>query len=584
MLGCRVVWAAALFSAASLGCSSPGVAEKGGTAPPRAEPPAAPPAAPSEVVPRFAPGPCRFIVPARVEGTVVRCGDVIVKENRARADGRTIKIHVAIFPGPAGGTPVLELNGGPGAPSDPVVGLLAAGEPGVVETLRFLRERGDYVMIDARGVGRSLPNLSCAEELFGPGSAREEDLFARCRARLEGAGADLSAYTTYDAALDVDDVRAALGYAKVDLHGISYGTLLALEVIRHRPGGVRSVIVDGVLPPEEKLVAVTPKTIDDNVTRIFAACAADAACAAAFPDLDASLTRLHAAVTTNPLETRDGPVDWSALRAALVDAMYVAEGVAHVPLWIHDLAARGAPAFDERVAPWLSGAMTPPASAPSAESAALLAEVDAALARLDADPVAAAQLLGVSDGMHTSVLCSDSAQYESEADARAIGSAVRPAFRDDEGAATQHAICAAWPKAPKRATTKAPVTSPLPVLSMGGEFDPVTPSRWAEQVTRTLSNGTYVLMNGLSHGSMDTCGRGIKAAFLARPSQRPDASCARDGRIAWQLGGPARQGLSRSLALSVESWVGARLGAGRRPGRARIQGWGRSLASASRPR
>jgi pimeloyl-ACP methyl ester carboxylesterase len=551
MLGSRIATLgstlALSLSFAAVGCSAPSAAKDANARP--APPPAdaaADDAAPNAA--RFVAGPCRFIVPKSVEGTVVRCGDVIVPENRATAGGREIKLHVAVFPGKQGEVPVLELNGGPGAGSDPLVGLLAAGEPSIVAELAFLRARGDYVMIDQRGVGRSEPNLSCAPETErAPSGEPFEQTMARCRDRLVRDGVDLAAYTSYDNALDIDDVRRALGYDKVDLHGISYGTLLALEIMRNRAQGVRSAVIDGVLPPEEKLVGGTPKTIDDDVTRIFAACAANADCAAAFPDLEGSFRALHEQLVKTPLATREGPLDWGAFVSVLVDAMYAPKGVAQVPLWVHDLAARGQPAFDEHVAPWLEGGDAPPfAKSP------LLDEVDRGLAALEADPIAASKVLGASDGMYTSILCSDSAQYETADEARAVAEGVRPGLRDEELVRSQLATCDAWPKAPKRPTTKTPVTSAVPTLSMGGEFDPVTPAAWAEQVTRTLSNGTFVLMRGLSHGSMDACGRGIKSAFFAAPLAGPDATCAARGSIAWKL--PSRPGLS---GLAAEDGAGA---------------------------
>ena len=571
----------ASLSFAAVGCSSPPAAEDA-SSPARPTTQDAPPdARPSPRGARFVAGPWRFIVPKSVEGPVVRCGDVVVPENRDKPDSREIKIHVAIFPGKPDEVPVLELNGGPGAGSDPLVGLLAAGEPSITAELAFLRARGDYVMIDQRGVGRSEPNLSCAPETERA-SDREpfEQTMTRCRDRLVREGVDLAAYTSYDNALDIDDVRRALGYDKVDLHGISYGTLLALEILRHRPEGVRSAVIDGVLPPEEKLVGGTPKTIDDDVTRIFAACAASPECGAAFPDLEGSFRALHEQLGKVPLSTRDGPLDWGALVSVLVDAMYAPEGVARVPLWVHDLAARGQAAFDEHVAPWIDGDAAPPfASSP------LLDEVDRGLAALEADPIAASKVLGSSDGMYTSILCSDSAQYETVDEARAIGETVRPGLRDEELVRAQFATCAAWPKSPKRPTTKTPVTSSVPTLSMGGEFDPVTPAAWAEQVTRTLSKGTFVLMRGLSHGSMNECGRAIKSAFLTAPLSAPDATCAAAGAVTWKL--PTRPGLrglaTEEAAGGVARWLAAFV-AGKRRGDHRMHMHASGGALRSRPR
>ncbi len=502
------------------GCSS---ADDAPPTPAIAPPPAADESPGDDATaPRFVPTACRFIVPKSADGTTVRCGDVIVPEDRAKKDGRTIKIHVGVFPGKKELPPVFELLGGPGGGNDPIVGLLAAGEPQAVEETAFLRERGDYVVFDQRGVGRSEPNLSCADELLAASpSASFLRLMQKCRDRHVAAGVDLGAYTTYDSALDVDDIRRALGYAKIDLHAISYGTLLALEVLRQRPQGIRSVVIDGVLPPEAKLLSDTPRTIDENLTRIFAACGADAACKGAFPDLEGSLAALEKSLDEKPFTSKTmGPFDWFAFVNVLGEAMYAPEGVRQIPLWVHDFAARGQAAFDD-----FENAEEQAMQGAAEAKAGPAAEVYEALDTLMQDPVASARYLGMNEGMYTSVTCSDSGQYETFEEGVANNAKVRPGFFSPEALKEELAICAMWPKGEKRPTTKAPVASDVPTLSLGGEFDPVTPSYWAEHVTETLSKSRFLLMRGLAHGSMDPCSRGIKGAFFADPAASLETSC-----------------------------------------------------------
>jgi pimeloyl-ACP methyl ester carboxylesterase len=512
---------ASVIAALLAGCSSADEpAAPAPSAPAAAEEP--PASADDGTAPRFVPGACRFVVPKSADGSAVRCGDVLVPENRAKKDTRTIAIHVAIFPGKKDLPPVFELQGGPGGGSDPMVGYLAAGDPRALEETAFLRERGDYVVFDQRGVGRSEPNLSCAEEMLSATATSSFfGLMKTCRDRHLAAGVDLSAYTTYDNALDVDDIRVALGYAKIDLHAISYGTLLALEVMRQRPQGIRTVVIDGVLPPEAKLLSDTPRTIDENLTRIFTACGAEGACKTAFPDLEASLVALKKSLDEKPFDSQAmGPFDWYQFVGLLGEAMYAPEGVRRIPLWVHDFAARGQAAFDD-----FERSEAQPPERMDGERNGALAEMDRALDALAMDPLGSQKYLGMNEGMYTSVTCSDSGQYETYDEGVANNAKVRPGFFDPEGLKEELAICAMWPKGEKRATTKQAVVSDIPTLSLGGEFDPVTPSYWAEHVTETLSRSTFLLMRGLAHGSMDPCSRGIKGAFYADPSAKPDASC-----------------------------------------------------------
>lgn len=464
---------------------------------------------------------CRFVVPKSVEGKSVQCHDIAVPENRAKPGGRTIKIHVAVFPGKKEMPPTFELIGGPGGGGDPMVGFLAANEAKESETYAFLRERGDFVVFDQRGVGRSEPNLSCAEEMANASqSSSFKGIMTKCRDRLVAEGVDLAAYTTYDNALDVDDIRKALGYSKIDLHGISYGTLLALEVMRHRPEAVRYVIIDGVVPPEAKLITDTPRTIDENLTRIFASCAAQPACKTAFPNLEASFASLQKKIEAKPLEAKGDYMDWYSFAGMLGQTMYSPDGVKKIPLWIHDFDARGDAAFADFLeaerAQW-----EPP---PAGSSNPLVAEVEAELAKAYSSPTAE-KYFGMNDGMYTSVTCSDSGQYEDLDSALVELEKLRPAFQEVEQVREQLEICEMWPKSEKRATTKQPVTSDIPTLSLGGEFDPVTPSYWAEQVTKTLSKGQFILEKALAHGSMDACSRQQKSAFLNDPTAKVDTTC-----------------------------------------------------------
>ena len=69
----------------------------------------------------------------------------------------------------------------------------------------------------------------------------------RCVATID---ADLRYYTTSIAVRDLDAVRAALGYAQLDLYGASYGTRVALHYALRYPERARTLVLDGVLPAD----------------------------------------------------------------------------------------------------------------------------------------------------------------------------------------------------------------------------------------------------------------------------------------------------------------------------------------------
>ena len=194
--------------------------------------------------PRFEAAPCAFPVP---RGYEPECGYLIVPENRARPDSQSIRLHVAVFRNRAGipnPDPVIKISGGPGSSGLNTTGFLLSG------ALDTVLESRDFVVFDQRGTGYSRPRLDCPERvaitpalLGGRLSADESaqailDAFRRCRERFMAEGIDLSAYHSAASAADIDDLRTVLGYEQWNIYAISYGTRLALTLMRDHPGTV----------------------------------------------------------------------------------------------------------------------------------------------------------------------------------------------------------------------------------------------------------------------------------------------------------------------------------------------------------
>ena len=96
---------------------------------------------------------------------------------------------------------------------------------------------------------------------------------------------------------DVHDLKVALGVDKIDLHGISYGTRLGLEIAKRHPNDVRATIIDGVMPPDVPVMGMFPVAMDTVLSRTFAACKADPKCNVTYPDLEGTMTKLKAKPT-----------------------------------------------------------------------------------------------------------------------------------------------------------------------------------------------------------------------------------------------------------------------------------------------
>ena len=189
------------------------------------------------------PGVAEFHLPSDVS-----CGFLTVPENRADPDGHTIKVAVARLDAVNADPdrdPMVYLNGGPGSTSI----LLAES----------LRDKGinndrDVIFVAQRGTVLSEPFLSCPEydefigattgmSMLSPESARlSENAVRACHDRLAADGYDLGAYNTTENAADIADLRVALGIDSWHVYGVSYGTLLALQLIRNHPEGISSVV------------------------------------------------------------------------------------------------------------------------------------------------------------------------------------------------------------------------------------------------------------------------------------------------------------------------------------------------------
>lgn len=521
----------------------------GGVTPPS---PTAPPAGGGD----FVTTPCRFAVPKSVEGTAFRCGDLSVPENRERAGSRTIKVHVIVFKGKEGGVPTIELNGGPGGSSEMIAEAMSVRAPFIEKEYGRFLETGDLVLFDQRGTGRSLPRLGCAMR------DSDRDPLEECKRAFARDGVDLTGYVTAESADDVHDLRVALGVPKVNLHGISYGTRLALEILRRHPDDVNATVIDGVVPGQAKLLGDGTPNLDAVLTQVFAACAADAKCGQAYPSLDATLGALKAKLDATPFKSKiAGQYDWWAFQGEWFQRLYGEGEAGKLPFAIHDLANKTQAAFE-------------------AEEAARMADEDRAFeelnaemfggplgkevqARVEADPDFEEAMNGHPVGMYMSVVCSDHGQYESLAGALAADAKVRPELRDADHLRLQFADCEAWPRRPKTAAGLQPISSAKPVLVIGGEVDPATPLAWAKAAASTLSASQLVEMKGGAHGAMDACAVEMKVAFLQ--TGRPiDTKCTEARRLDFFY--PASPSFHAHRASAAKDALVARLLRGDRRG------------------
>lgn len=442
---------------------------------------------------------CRLEDAEHLRSIAAKCGEFEVAEDRAAPSSPRIRLKVAVIPalnrsGPR--DPLFVLAGGPGqAASDFYVSVGPA-------FARVQRQR-DIVLVDQRGTGGSNA-LNCdfpeEDELAELTPAEIRRLAENCLTALKS---DPRHYTTSVAVRDLDDVRAALGYERINLYGVSYGTRVAQHYLRRYPARVRSLILDGVVAPGVVLAVDSAFHAQRALDLIFERCGKDSACHAAFPDpakdfetLGARLARQPAIVSMPDPVTgtvRNETVRTVHLQIATRFLSYAPERAALLPLLLHEANARNN-------------------LAPLAAQAELLATRYAN---------------SLSIGMHNSVVCTEDAPLINAAriDRAALAKTYLGALQLDG----LIEICKVWPHGTIDPDFNAPVDSAVAVLLLSGTADPVTPPSYAEDARRSLSQSLHVVIEGQGHGQLGVgCVPRLLAEFLERGSTQDfDVSCAR---------------------------------------------------------
>ncbi len=462
---------------------------------------------PGAEIPRFEEAACNFDVPVSLD---IECGYLVVAEDRDDpANERTIRLHVAIFASESNrpaAEPIIYLEGGPGGDALETV-------PFAFEA-RFAPFLADhtFIMFDQRGTGYSEPSLACPEstelslELLDDILTDEEanavylEMLGNCRERLLAEGANLAVYDSAASAADVDDLRRVLGYEQVNLYGISYGTRLAQTIMRDYPEGVRSAILDSSYPIAADLLTEIPRNASRAFETFFAGCAADADCAAAFPNLEERFYALVDALDAEPItvpvfylfdrQNYDAALQGDDLIAVFFQALYSADIIPLLPQLIADVE--------------------------SGDYELLSALLSNFILNSEFSSV----------GMYYAVQCSEEAPFAGE---EQLDEVENPRLRDyyEGSVADEVQACALWDVPAADGFENEPISSDIPTLVLAGEYDPITPPEWGEQVAATLDNAAFLQFPGLGHGvSVDhPCPLQITVDFLAAPEAEPDASC-----------------------------------------------------------
>ena len=437
--------------------------------------------------------------PCRLEGIgeELFCGKLTVFENRETRAGRTIDLNVVVLPAfdqTTKAEPLFDLAGGPGASSTGAAGFYAG--PG-----RDYRRRHDVVCVDQRGTGKS--NRLAIPREKTPSYYLSEmypiDYVKEMRQALEKQ-ADLTKYTTSIAMDDLDDVRAWLGYDRINLFGGSYGTQAALVYMRRHPEHVRSAILFAVAPTDLKMPLHHAESAARAMDLLLGECERDAACHSAFPQIRDDWSSVLAQLEKQPARVEYSPAGNAAPATVEIQRgvfgekirtlMYDRDKAARIPLIVHHAAAGD-------FAPFLKEAIQP--SIPEL----------------------------IADGTYLSVTCAEDIPFINQDEAAQLN-AGNPF--GNYRVFQQTRACGMWPRGEIPSDFLQPVRSNAPVLIFSGNMDPVTPPKYGEEVARYLPNSRHIVIPEAAHnvdGLKDPgCIDRIVIEFLEKgDAQNLDVSC-----------------------------------------------------------
>ncbi len=473
-----------------------------------AQPGTTPTTAPGHPTAAFQSAQCPFQVGAGItQGQQLSCGYVTVPENRATSSSNKVRLAVAIFrapqymnkPDPA---PVLRLDGGPGGASlDNFAKFVTSAN---YSSLIFDH---DQVMFDQRGIGYSTPSLQCKELIqlqysTSDVSAQNYEQQARaCHDRLVSQGIDLNGFNTLQDAADVSDLVHALGYQKMTIYGVSYGTRLALTVMRLYPGVVHASVLDSVYPPNHNRSDL-PADAQRVFNVLFQGCAKDPNCNARYPNLQSVFYNLVDTLNAHPVSYRTTdqnsgnsytvPLSGGDLVGWLFSSLYVTQIIPLLPQTIFQVQARDYSQIS-RIEGFIGFDST------------------------------------ISDGMFYSVECGEDWPFLTQQDITKSEQGITPQIASVFGSGEQQEfdVCQFWNVQKVPAAQKQAVVSDLPTLVLSGEYDPITPPSNGQETANNLSHGYFFIFPGQGHGQeySSDCSNSIINAFENDPSQKPSDAC-----------------------------------------------------------
>jgi len=439
------------------------------------------------------------------------CGYVTLPQDYDNPDNGTVQIYYAQIKSSAENPhpdPLVYLVGGPGSSGTQLL------QSSFRSYLRPFAADRDVIVIDQRGTGLSNPTLFCREAVFRLSDILQStsdthaevvlDILTDCQNRLDSQDIQLETFHSQNNARDILNVMLSLGYEEWNLVGVSYGSRLALTMMRDHPERLRSVILDSVYPLESDLYIDVYYHGERALNVLFDACQQDELCNANYPDLETVFYNLYNRLNETPIVTEFRPPRYETLQIQIsgyrlydwvFSWLYSVNSITSIPRLIYELDA-GEISNIVRVGTLYESSLT-----------------------------------SISLGMHYSVQCQEEFISDTVRDYASVvedfphlqGYLSYPV----EGATTVSQLCALWQAQARDDVANQPVNSDVPALLLSGNFDPITPPPYADMVDATLDQSYNYVLPHIGHGVLrsEQCAVQIALAFIDAPLDEPDSRC-----------------------------------------------------------
>lgn len=423
----------------------------------------------------------------------MNCGSVSVPENYDKPDGKQIKIHYVVMPAIKSNgknEALLAIAGGPGQSA-------IDNAKSFNHMLTKVRQTRDVILIDQRGTGQSSPLQCIDDSLTNMLAVNENDFDPRVETQkcLDALDADVTQYGSLPALKDFEAVRAHLGYQKLHLYGISYGTRMAQLYMRHYPEHLATVTLDGVVPMQQSVLV-----IGDAIARAFDLliqdCSNNALCHKQFPQLAADLEKVDSELAKAPkISTIADPTTGEATQLTMTRAKF--QSSLRMALYSPNVRALIPHAIDQ-------------ASKDNFQP----------ITGLYAMSVGST---GIAMGMHASVICGEDWQRLTPQ----LRATTAENYFGQQMLKTFEQSCAVWDMPAVDDDFSQAIASDIPTLLLSGQLDPATPPSWAEMAMEKLTNAKHFIAPYATHGvAYQSCGNNLIAELVDKGAVADiDAEC-----------------------------------------------------------